>query len=100
MDGTSRRDRSRGLRALDTLPLRIAIVDRHGTIVETNRSWRTFAAENGIEDPSMIGVDYLDPSDVDGAENPREGVEAVLRGRRTATPTSTPARRPPGRAGS
>lgn len=63
--------------AMDALPMRIAVIDRDGTIRHTNRPWREYAASNGIDDPAMIGVDYLAASkEADQAVN--EGIRGVL----------------------
>ncbi|UWG48053.1 hypothetical protein HSRCO_1776 [Halanaeroarchaeum sp. HSR-CO] len=65
--------------ALDTLPLRIAVIDNDGVIVETNRGWREFAAEQGISDPAMIGTPYFDAGGEDDLES-YQGIRHVLAG--------------------
>jgi DNA-binding CsgD family transcriptional regulator len=46
--------------ALDALSAHIAILDHRGTILETNRAWRTFGAQGGIlPDFDYRGVNYL-----------------------------------------
>lgn len=45
---------------LDSLSARIAIVDAEGVILDTNRAWRKFAANNGMpDDYDSIGDNYL-----------------------------------------
>lgn len=48
------------LRALKTLPVSVAILDRSGTIVTVNDTWREFAEANGLSIPDAgVGVNYL-----------------------------------------
>ncbi|MFO1418171.1 MAG: PAS domain S-box protein [Methylotetracoccus sp.] len=60
------RDSGRLNRAvLDSMPARIAVLDRHGTIVAVNESWRRFAYEVGVaqtvdQSKIAIGANYLD----------------------------------------
>ncbi|MBL0927586.1 MAG: PAS domain S-box protein [Phycisphaerales bacterium] len=59
--------------ALDALSAHIAILDDRGVIVEVNRAWREFAAQNGMNDPSWgVGSGY-----VAACENAR-GEEALF----------------------
>lgn len=45
---------------LNSLSAHIAILDRDGVILETNRAWRNFAARNGMEgDSDCLGINYL-----------------------------------------
>lgn len=84
--------------AMDALPMRIAIVDRDGVIVQTNRRWREFAADSGIDDPAMIGVDYLEAS-ARGYESTPEavaGIERVLAGETTVYTQEYPCETPQG----
>jgi DNA-binding CsgD family transcriptional regulator len=50
--------------ALDSISAHVAILDETGNIIETNRAWRDFGAENGIKiEPSCIGQNYLKACD-------------------------------------
>lgn len=47
-------------RALKTLPVSVAILDRSGTIVSVNDTWRDFAEANGLSVPDAgVGLNYL-----------------------------------------
>jgi len=47
--------------ALNSLSAHIAIIDKKGVIVETNRAWRDFARANGMPgNPSSIGENYIE----------------------------------------
>ncbi|WP_233255108.1 sensor histidine kinase [Halopenitus persicus] len=47
-------------RALETLPVELAILDSDGTIVLVNDAWRRFADENhGVDPDYWVGRDYL-----------------------------------------
>jgi len=49
---------------MDSLSAQIAILEASGTIIETNRAWREFGAENGLQPPGdSVGVNYLDICD-------------------------------------
>ncbi len=72
---------------LNSLSANIAILDRHGGIVETNRAWRAYADRNQLEGPNdSVGDNYLEICDQtagDEAEVARQvaaGIRAVLRG--------------------
>lgn len=68
-------------RALDDLPVNIAVLDTEGTIIWTSRSWRTFGAENNIDGlPGAVGSNYLESAAVDEehAQAAKEGLEEVL----------------------
>ncbi|MDY6764895.1 MAG: bacterio-opsin activator domain-containing protein [Halobacteria archaeon] len=71
---------------LDTLPINIAIIDEEGDILYTNRSWRDFAKEGGMEmSHDSIGVNYFEVSD--DADDPHaklalEGIREILSGER------------------
>ena len=68
------------LEALKTLPVSAAILDRSGTIVTVNDTWRKFAEANGLSIPDAgVGVNYLHYC-VDGRHT-RE-LEELLAGRR------------------
>ena len=46
--------------AIDSLSANIAILDEHGVILETNRSWQQFGQENKIESSAdTVGLNYL-----------------------------------------
>ncbi len=50
--------------ALDSVSAHIAILDKDGNIIETNRAWSKFGVDNGIEtEPSCIGRNYLEVCD-------------------------------------
>lgn len=45
----------------DSLSAQIAVLDRHGTILQTNAAWRKYAVDNRDADaPSFIGGNYLE----------------------------------------
>lgn len=45
---------------VDSLSTHVAVLDEHGVIVETNRSWQEFARRNGMREPiDCIGLNYL-----------------------------------------
>jgi PAS domain S-box-containing protein len=45
--------------SLDALSAHVAIVDRDGVILQTNRAWRAFAELNGAVDGFDVGSNYL-----------------------------------------
>lgn len=51
---------------LNSLSAHIAIIDKNGTIIETNRAWRQFARTNapGMR-PDMLNMNYLDICEAD-----------------------------------
>ena len=74
---------------LDSLTAHIALLDRTGIILETNRAWRQFGHENELQQPpESIGINYLDVCDAgakanEEAEFSREaamGIRAVIAG--------------------
>lgn len=72
---------------IDSMSAHVAILDEHGVIVETNRSWQDFARENGMQEPcDSIGINYLDtcegPSEYHGEEGSgvADGIRKVVRG--------------------
>ena len=74
---------------LDAMSAHIAILDRNGVILKTNRAWREFAKANGVRtDPATMRVNYLNVCDVSEGEFSREaqqvadGIRAVLGGER------------------
>lgn len=45
---------------VDSLSTHVAVLDEHGIIVETNRSWQQFARANGMREPvDCVGLNYL-----------------------------------------
>lgn len=45
---------------VDSLAAHVAIIDRNGVILETNRAWQEFAKANGLEGPvDCVGMNYL-----------------------------------------
>jgi diguanylate cyclase (GGDEF)-like protein/PAS domain S-box-containing protein len=48
----------------DSLMAHIAILDRHGTILQTNAAWRKYVADSGYaEAPGFVGDNYLEVFD-------------------------------------
>jgi signal transduction histidine kinase len=74
-----------GLAALDALPINIAVIDRHGTIVLVNQAWNEFARANGepYSAKVSVGANYLDACRAGNGEGEQalEGLQAVLAGR-------------------
>lgn len=75
---------------LNALSAHIAILDRAGTIVHTNRAWRDFATTNGMSAGSdSIGVNYLEIcAAAEGDDAPlghlaAEGIRQIIAGRLT-----------------
>lgn len=71
---------------IHSLPFSMVVIDRNGTIIETNSNWDNFGEENGL-DPRFFknGINYLDACrDVedDYATRACRGLKAVLDGRR------------------
>lgn len=74
---------------LDSLEEQLAIIDRNGSIVFVNDSWKRFGAENGFDpEYEWIGVNYLDAcrdASLHGdteASSVIEGISSVLSGAR------------------
>lgn len=45
----------------DSLAAQIAVLDRHGTVIQTNAAWRKYALDNGFADAtSFMGKNYLE----------------------------------------
>jgi DNA-binding CsgD family transcriptional regulator len=75
---------------LDSLSAHIALLDRRGVILETNRAWRRYGQENELQQPlESIGINYLELCDesakeeIDESGFPRkaaEGIRAVIAG--------------------
>lgn len=64
----------------DSLAAKIAILDRHGTVMQTNAAWRKYAVDSGFTDgPGFIGGNYLEILDcVTG--NDQQTVQAAAAG--------------------
>mgnify|MGYP002784545387 CR=1 FL=1 len=74
---------------LDGLTAHICVLDEHGTVLSTNRAWRSFGAANGAAlERAGAGVNYLAvciqaaASGVSEAGQFADGLRAVLAGRR------------------
>lgn len=78
---------------IDALDLHIAVVDRDGVIIHTNRAWDDFASENPLEDgtaPTQVGVgaNYLSichaaaGSSAESAVAAYRGIKEVLEGKK------------------
>ncbi len=72
---------------LNSLSANIAILDRHGHIVETNQAWRAYARRNQMAGPDdSIGSNYLEICDqtegeeTEVARKVAAGIRAVLQG--------------------
>jgi DNA-binding CsgD family transcriptional regulator len=72
---------------IDSMSAHVAILNEHGVILETNRSWQDFARENEMVEPcDSIGINYLetceDPPGNHGEEGSAvaEGIRKVLGG--------------------
>lgn len=49
---------------LDALPPHIALLDKNGTILSVNESWKKFGRENGVENETVwIGQNYIEVSE-------------------------------------
>jgi PAS domain-containing protein len=72
--------------AIDTFPVRVAILDDEGSILSSNRAWQEFAEANDIPMcPDVVGVNYpevVDASDNAHATRAATGLRSVLRGER------------------
>jgi len=66
-------------RALDELPLNVAVVAADGVIVETNRSWETFGERAG-RDTGDVGENYFEAASDD--DEAVVGIREVLAGER------------------
>lgn len=76
-----------GKSVLNSLSAHIAILDRKGVIVETNRAWQEYARGDGKTQPNYIGMNYLsvcDGASGEGAEDAHAvaaGIRKVISGR-------------------
>ncbi len=72
---------------LDVLPEHIAVLDKEGSIVFVNKSWRIFSKENGGPQDGSVGTNYLRTCDnarnlnAQEAEDAASGIRAILEGR-------------------
>jgi len=71
----------------DSLSAHIAVLDRNGTIVQTNAAWRKYGADHGYAHaPGFIGANYLDVLDCVTHHDQKtrlavsEGISSVLSG--------------------
>ena len=63
---------------VDSLLTEVAVLDRAGTIVLVNESWRAFAAANGYPDATAgVGTNYVQVSEAANDDNARELAEAI-----------------------
>jgi predicted DNA binding protein len=70
--------------SLNTLPIHIAILDGDGTILQTNKPWQEYGAQNNIQSDT-VGANYLDicrQSSTDTAEQTVRGLSELLDGTR------------------
>ncbi len=97
----ARRESERIARSvLDALSTHIALLDGSGLILNVNRAWRTFAAENGATRGVEEGADYLGVCDAATGES-REiarafaaGIRGVLAGQRSSFEMEYPCHSP------
>jgi len=86
---------------VDSMSAHVAILDEQGVIIDTNRTWREFAQQNGIKQSfDGIGINYLHVCDgavyeheEDGL-NVAEGIRKVLSGDLTEFLTHYPCHSP------
>lgn len=50
------RDAQRLQAVIDSLSAHVAVLDKHGTIVQVNQAWSDFGENNGVTDTSSVGV--------------------------------------------
>lgn len=54
---------------VNSLSTHIAVLDEHGTIIETNYAWQEFARQNGMPEPvDCVGLNYLSVCESDGQD--------------------------------
>ncbi|MBB4266981.1 sensor histidine kinase [Roseospira visakhapatnamensis] len=72
---------------LDSFPGQVAILDRDGVILDVNRAWTRFAAQNSYGGPAFQGLNYLSLcGSVSGVERGAavavaDGIRALVEGR-------------------
>jgi PAS domain S-box-containing protein len=98
-----RRSEELNRRTLQALPARIAVLDRNGQILATNQAWDDFAAQNaGSNEPCVaLGANYLEAcgcaaANDESANLALNGVEDVLKGRRSLFTVEYPCHSPEG----
>ena len=86
---------------LDSLPAHVAVLDREGRILVTNKAWRRFQQENGgTQAGGDVGSNYLavcrcaQGEGADMAQRVAAGIESVLRGERDQFATEYPCHGP------
>ena len=72
---------------INSLSAHIAILDKNGVILETNRAWNAFSSKNGMpEDFDYRGINYLEVcdaaagEDASDARNIAQGIRRVIQG--------------------
>ncbi|SIR11089.1 PAS domain S-box-containing protein [Haladaptatus litoreus] len=71
--------------ALDALPMNVAVLDEHGIVVATNRTWEEFGRKNDLS-MTTLGSSYLDvcdAADEPTADETAKGIREILAGERT-----------------
>lgn len=79
------RDAERLQATLDAMPEHIAVIDRQGGIIQTNRAWQDFACGNGGQGDTGMGANYfavLLRSSEPNSADVLQGLQDVLAGRR------------------
>lgn len=73
---------------LDSISAHVAILDRDGNILETNRAWKKFAEENQLQvRPETMNVNYLEVCETSGGDYNEfgfvsKGIRDVISGRK------------------
>lgn len=78
---------------LDALDIHVAVLDKNGVILHTNRAWENFAAQNPLQDGSAprnagVGTNYLDickaaiGSSAESAFVAYRGIQDILEGKK------------------
>ncbi|MGH9169145.1 MAG: PAS domain S-box protein, partial [Acidimicrobiia bacterium] len=81
MEATLRERERFNREVLDSLVAPTAVLDADGAIVAVNRAWAVFGAQNGAEDGTGVGANYLevcDQADTQDARITAKGIRAVL----------------------
>jgi phosphoserine phosphatase RsbU/P len=66
------------LAIIESLPYQVAVIDRQGLIIATNRTWNDFCLDNGgVLDRCGTGINYLDVA----TNQTKEGINLVLQGK-------------------
>ncbi len=70
---------------IDSMSANIAIIDKNGVILETNRAWREFAVHNELSGPpDSLGLNYLEvcgrAREEETAVKAKQGVQSVILG--------------------